>query len=186
MKVKKEMGNKTFIVLVCVIVALIVIFAGMAIKKKITPPKTDVPNISNPFDAKATIKMKDLVMEADINKTENGACTIKIKEPSKLKDMVFQYDGQDVKVSYKGMSVKLDDDSKLANSIASIIVKSIDKASSPSGVNVDIDGKKLLVNGESDAGKFQIALDKKTGSMLSLKVPQVDFECNFDDFVFKK
>lgn len=185
---KKEMKTSTFIIIASIILVLIMLFAVSAFGKqhKRHQPRQISTNLHKPFEAKATIKMKDLTMEADINKTDIGACTFKIKEPKSLKGMEFQYTGDDVLVSYKGLSVKLNEDSKLATSLAGIIVKSIDKAASPSGVDVEIDGKKLLVKGDSDAGKFNILLDKQTGSIISLKLPELDFECNFDDFIFNK
>lgn len=185
---KKEMKTSTFAIIGSIILVFIAIFAISAFAKRNTTqvPRQISTNLHRPFDAKATIKMKDLTMEADINKTDIGVATFKIKEPKSLKDMEFQYNGEDVTVSYRGLSVKLDENSKLASSLASIIVSSIDKAASPSGVDVDIKGKQLAINGKSDAGKFEILLDKKTGSMMSLALPELDFECNFDDFIFKK
>lgn len=185
---KKEMKTSTFMIFASIILVLIVVFAiGALGKRKSTPPPHQIStNMHRPFDAKATIKMKDLIMEADVNKTDIGVATFKIKEPKSLKGMEFQYNGNDVTVSYRGLSVKLDENSKLASSIAGIIVSSIDKAASPSGVDVDIDGKALVIKGESEAGRFKILLDKNTGSIVSLNVPELDFECNFDDFMFQK
>ncbi len=183
----KEMKTRTFMIWAIVLLVFIAIFA---ITTFIKPQKDAQRQISTtlhkPFDAKATIKMKDLVMEADINKTDIGACTIAITDPKQLKDMKFQYDGEDVKVSYKGLGVKLNENSKLVSSLASIIVNSIDKAASSSGVDVKIDGKTLIVSGKSDSGKFNIVLDKTTGAIMSLSLPELDFECNFTDLIFSK
>lgn len=184
----KEMKNRTFTLWVFILIVLILglTFWGLSSRNNANSPTEVTSSMQRPFDAKATIKMKDLIMEADINKTDIGMCTIKINEPKSLRDMKFQYDGNDMKVSYKGISVKLNENSKLMTSLASLIVNSIDTAASPSGVDVKIDGNAIMVSGNNDAGKFNIKLDKKTGSMISLSVPQVDFECNFDDFIFSK
>ncbi|WMJ22139.1 hypothetical protein RBG61_09010 [Paludicola sp. MB14-C6] len=182
----KEMKNKTFIIWGVILVVAIVGLTVLAFQKGSSPPHQISTNLSKPFDAKATVKMKDLVMVCDINKSAVGACTIKIQEPKQLKDMEFQYDGKDIKVSYKGLSVKLDENSKLASSLAAVIVNSIDTAASPSGVDVKMVGKTVQITGKSDSGNFKIVLDKASGSIMTLTLPQLDFECNFDDFIFKK
>lgn len=180
------MKTRTFTIVVAALLALIlgVTFLGLHGRKSAKPPANLASTMSKGFDAGATIRMKDLVMVGDINKTKSGALTIAIKEPKHLKGMTFEYDGDDVSVSYKGIKIKLDENSKLVSSALSVIVNAIDKASSDSGVNVGIDGKALIVSGDCDSGKFDIKLDKKTGSMISLKLDELDFECNFDDFVF--
>lgn len=183
----KEMSNKTFIIWTVVLLVAIIGFTVFAFWRVPTAtPRQISTNLHKPFSAKATVKMKDLVMVCDINKTDIGVCTIKIQEPKQLKDMVFQYNGDDIKVSYKGLSVTLDDDSKLVSSLASIIINSIDTAASPSGVDVKLVDKAVEITGKSDSGNFKIILDKESGSIMSLTLPELDFEANFTDFIFQK
>ena len=184
------MKNRTFVICILVIIAL---FSGLILfscnrgnKSGAAPSGEQVSAaMSRPFDAKATITMKDLVLTADINRTKPGQATIQIDEPKSLAGMSFSYDGDDITVSYMGFSVKLDGDSKLVSNVASLIVNTIDKASSPSGVDVSMADGALIVSGENDSGKFSIRLDKENGSIASISVPEVDFECRFDDFLFK-
>lgn len=181
------MKNRTFLISIAAILILFIVLMCWGCSKRTVPAPENVANtVGQPFDAKATIRMKDLVMTADLNKTEAGKLTLKVNEPATLQGMAFQYDGEDIVVSYRGLNVKLNGDSKLVSSIASIIVNSIDKAASPSGVDVRIDGDALLLTGQSDSGKFNLTLDRKGGSMASLSVPEVDFECRFDDFLFRR
>lgn len=185
----RDMKNKTFLIGIVIILAAFVVLMCWGCSRRSGPaptPENAAGTVAQPFDAKATIRMKDLVMTADINKTAANQLTLKVNEPATLQGMAFQYDGQNITVSYRGLSVKLDGDSKLVSSIASIIVNSIDKASSPSGVDVRIDGGALILSGQSDSGRFELALDRKNGSMASLSVPELDFECHFDDFLFQK
>lgn len=182
------MKNRTFIICLIVIVVVfgILMFASCGKKGADPVPKSVSESLSRPFDAKAAIKMKDLVLEADINRTSPGKATIQVNEPKSLAGMNFTYDGKDIVVSYHGLSVKLDENSKLVSSLLSIIVNSIDKAASPSGVDVSLQGDQLVVSGESDSGKFNVTLDKNSRSIVSVSVPELDFECRFDDFIFEK
>lgn len=187
--VMREMKNRTFAICVIGVLTVFTVLMCWGCSRRSSPPAADQRDVaaalSRPFDAKATIKLKDLVMTADVNRTGQGQATIQINEPKTLSGMAFAYDGQDIRVSYKGLTVKLDENSKLVSSVASIIVNSIDAASSESGVDVRLDGGALVISGESDSGRFQITLDKENGSIATLNVPELDFECRFDDFLFQ-
>ncbi len=182
-----SMKNRSFILSIVGIVAVFaVLFCfGCQPKQNKVSNKEATTNLKRPFDAKATIKMKDLVLTADINKTAVGCATIKVSEPKSLKDMKFEYDGKDIKIGYKGLSVKLDENSKLVSSLVAIIVNSIDKAASESGIDVKVEGKVLVVSGESESGKFAIKIDRESGSIATINLPELDFECRFDDFLAK-
>lgn len=182
------MKNRTFILSAIGILAVFaVLFCfGCQPKQKQSFNKEAAVTLKKPFDAKATIKMRDLVLTADINKTAVGVATIKINEPKSLKDMKFEYDGKDIKIGYKGLAVRLDENSKLVSSLVAIIVNSIDKAASDSGVDVRVDGKVLIVSGESESGKFSITIDRESGSIATINLPELDFECHFNDFLLKK
>lgn len=185
----REMKNRTFVLaIIGVLLAFVALMCwGCSRSKSNAVPQKDVASVvAQPFDAKATIKLKDLKMTADINKTAAGQMTIKVNEPKTLEGMAFTYDGTDIRVIYKGLTVRLDENSKLVSSVASVIVNSIDAASSPSGVDVSLDNGALVVSGESDSGRFSITLDKEAGSLASIQVPELDFECRFDDFLFRK
>lgn len=185
------MKNRTFWIWVGVIVILFLLLMFWGCQRKdgggaAQSPEQISAAISRPFDAKATIRLKDLVMTADINKTSADALTMIIEEPKTLSGMKFSYDGTDITVSYMGLSIKLDENSKLVSSAANLIVGALNKAASPSGIDVRLQEGALLVSGKSDDGDFSIKLDKANGSIVSIALPELDFTCNFDDFVFKK
>ena len=180
MKIQAGMKNRTFVICIAVILALFVplfFWGGHGRKEK--ESLASAATLSQPFEAKAEIRLKDLRMNADINQTAPGQATVRITQPETLAGMAFAYDGEEVQVSYKGLTIRLDDDSRLVSSVAGMIVRSIDAACSESGVNVELEGERLIVSGESDAGRFRIALDKDTGSIASLNLPEADLECRF-------
>ncbi|MEG0571262.1 MAG: hypothetical protein RR497_06415 [Oscillospiraceae bacterium] len=184
------MKQQTFYMLIGIIIIIfVVLFAFGSCKRKKTDEKSTseiTTDIRRPFDAQATIKVKDLVIDADINKTAVGKCSVVIKKPKSLEGMKMDYDGEKIVANYKGMSIALDENSKLAAAVVPIIINTIDKAGSPSGIDVMTVGKTLLISGTSDSGKFSISADKQKGSVIKISVPELDFECNFSDFIFKK
>lgn len=178
------MKNKIFIMWIVIILSVFGIIMFFINYKSPNQSQDVVKNIKNPFTANATIKLKDLTVNADINKTKDGTATIKIIEPASLKDMLFQYNGDNIKIGYKGISVNLDENSKLVSSIISMIVNSIDTAASQSGIDVNIEDTALIISAKSNAGHFKLKIDRENGSIASISLPELEFECNFNEFIF--
>ena len=186
----KEMRNRTFVLWIFIIViGFGILFFTVGRRGSSDPGQPPdatkvAAQLSQPFDAKATIRMEDLVLTADVNRTVPGQLTLSVTEPAALSGMQFAYDGTDVTVSYLGLSVRLNDDSVLVTSLVRMIVDAIDKAASNSGIAVSIDGENLLVSGETAAGDFDLRLNPEDGSIASLHLPELDFECRFDNFLY--
>lgn len=181
------MKTKTFAFSAIALMILIVIVVATGIMRPRASGNDQhiVSKISSGFDAKATFKLKDIVMVGDVNRTANGAMTVKITEPKHLNGMTFSYDGSDITVSYLGMNLKLDDDTKLVSGAAQALIGAINKATSKTGLAVKLENKMLVLTGKSESGEFALKMDKKSGSIVSVQMDNLDFVCNFDEFLFK-
>lgn len=153
--------------------------------KKLPDPEQLTPLVSQPFTASANIKFDDITAVADINKTSPQQFTLKVVQPEHLKDLTFRYNGSQIGIDYKGMSVDLNDDSLIAKGLTAIILKAVNAASEQSGVKVDTRDGALWIDGETEDGEFNLKLDKNTGSFLELNMPDLDLECEFTDFIFQ-
>lgn len=187
------MKNKRFIIIICLIGAIFIFLLILPrlrnsknsdINKNSTLPRQTEVSLKNPFEAKATIKLRDLTLVADLNKTAARQATFSIKDPPALNGMTFIYNENELTVSYKGLSVKLDENSKLVKTAMSAIIAAIDKASTPGGVSVSLEDSGLKLSGETDSGGFDILLDRKNGSIARVSLPELELECSFDDFLF--
>ena len=182
----KRRGDILFYFCCGVIIILIIIFIFSIFTKKDDTGKLDnsenvVESIKHPFDAQATINVQGITLTADVNKTDYQKCTIVVNEPKSLGGMRFQYDGNKMNVTYKGMSVDIND--KVAGSVAKILVDTIDTVSPE--LDLVLEDGLLVVSSENEMGEFNITLDEENGNIVSINVPNLDFECNFDDFIFK-
>lgn len=188
--IRKEMKRSTFIILAIAIIAGILFFALMAIKnsskENAVSPKQISANLNRNFDAKATIKMHELLLTADVNRTDIGKYTIKIDEPSSLAGMVIQYDGENVSTSFHGINLNVDADSLLSSSLGKMLINSIDKASAQTGVSISSKDNVICIQGENPDkdGKFNLIMDREKGSILSISSAETDFNCNFTAFSF--
>lgn len=133
------------------------------------------------FTAKADIRFGNIEATATLNRIADGICDVTLISPKALNGMKFQYNGNDIEISYLGMSVKMNDDSLLANAMASAIVKAVDAAARDSGVSMKKSGKTILMKGTNENGEFELRLDKNSGALLNLKIPSMDLECTFSN-----
>ena len=143
-------------------------------------------NLNRGFDAKATIKMGDIEAEADINRTKEGVCTVELTSPKGLSGMTFSFDQQNVTVSYMGLSLELDNDSVLTSSMTKAVVASINMAAEPHGVSMAVEGEALVIKGTTESGDFTLKLDRSNYSVLTLSIPNLDLECNFNPFSYQQ
>lgn len=141
-------------------------------------------DLSRPFQATANIKLDEMVIIADLNKTAPNQFTMKIAQPQTLKDLSFSYNGSDITVSYKGMSAVLSDDSFVAKTLAGIVMRSINSATESTGLHISEQDHVLVIEGSNEDGNFTMQIDKQSGSILTLNVPQLKLECNFPQFFF--
>ncbi len=143
-------------------------------------------SLNHSFDAKATIKMGDIEAEADINRTEEGVCTVRLTNPKGLSGMTFSFDQENVTISYMGLSLELDNDSVLTSSMTKAVVASINMAAQPHGVSMALEGDALIIKGTTESGDFTLKLDRSDYSVLTLSIPNLDLECNFNPFHYQE
>lgn len=136
--------------------------------------------LQNSFNANATIKFQDIILNADVNKTNENAITLCIVEPKTLEGMELNYDGELININYKGMSLELDKNSKTLSSVANILINSLETATSGTGLEIKNQEGGILVNGNSDSGDFSILLNPNTKSIAQINSQTLDFTCEFN------
>lgn len=135
--------------------------------------------LTKTFNANANIKMQDITLNADVNRTSPNSITLAIIEPTTLEGMNLQYNGEEISINYKGMTLGLDKNSKGLSSVASILMKSIETATAGTGLEIKSENNSIIVNGATDTGDFSIQLDPSNNSIATIKAPDLDFSCEF-------
>lgn len=142
--------------------------------------------LRQPFTAKATIRLKDMTLEADVNRSSPQKLTMQVTEPAVLEGLTFTYDGETVGISFQGMRFDLADDSLTAKMAAKVLLYTINSASEQSGVTVTRTENGISIRGENEQGDFEILLDREKGSILKCSMPNLELECSFTDFLFQQ
>lgn len=135
--------------------------------------------LSSNFNANANITIQDISLNADINRSNANTITLSIIEPDTLKGMDLSYDGELVNVTYKGMTLSLDKNSKALNSVATILMNTIQSATAGTGVEISSENGGILLNGTSNSADFSILLNSNNNSIASIKSDSLDFFCEF-------
>lgn len=166
--------------------AIVLVIIWFPSKKEEELPPTVVEDyLTQPFTAKATIRLQDMTLETDINRTSPQKFTMKVTEPENLEGLQFTYDGETVGVSFKGMNLDVSDDSLAAKMMAKVLFYTINSASGESGVTVTQIEEGISIKGENEQGDFEILLNKENGSIIKFNMPNLEFECSFTDFLFQ-
>lgn len=145
---------------------------------EITETATEI--LSSNFNANAVIKMQDITLNADVNRTNPNAITLNILEPKTLEGMNVQYDGDLVNINYKGMTLGLDKNSKALSSVANILMSAIETATAGTGVEIKNIDEGISINGVTDTGDFSILLNPSDNSIASISSENLDFICEFN------
>lgn len=171
---------KRFIKITCVLSAVFLLLTGCG-SDNISKAEEEkiASSLSQGFDVKAVIRMGEIKAQADINRTKDGTSTVKITNPKNLSGLTFSFDNENVTVSFLGLSLKLDNEKVLNSAMSKAVISSINKVSTPHGVSFETKDGNLIANGETESGKFELVLNSKDYSLLSLSVPDLDLECTF-------
>lgn len=146
--------------------------------------ESEIPTIANEiltsnFNANANIKMQDITLNADVNRTSSNAITFSIQEPKSLAGMNIQYNGDIVNITYKGMTLGLSKNSKALSSVANILMSAIETATDGTGVEIKNVDNGISVNGVTDTGDFSILLNPSNNSIAKITSQNLDFVCDF-------
>lgn len=135
------------------------------------------------FDTTAHITYGEIQAELRISKAD-GKCVATLLEPELVRDMTFVFTDDLVSIEYMGLHFDLDPNSLPAQAVASIMVSTINAAVEPYGVEMSIQDNVILLEGDSDAGRFTLRLDKENGNFLSVDIPSAGFAAEFENFTF--
>ena len=163
--------------LVSLLLVFLVSFAGCA-------KGSDAQNVSmdDEFSCIANVHYNGTKIKAFITKQSSGYYTIEMIEPGNLKGIVLQWDGGDLSVGYKGLSVSIDPALLPDTAFGSILINSFNMAAKKDGYQITNDGEIVKLEGISESGAFSIVLDKTTGTLISVDVPSMNLSATFEEY----
>ena len=126
------------------------------------------------------IQYGDIAAAGKLERTAAGVCRLSVREPSELSGMVFDWDGDELQLSFKGLSYSLDSSALPKAAFASVLLRCLDAASAKGALTVkNQTGDRLVCGGQGEDGAFTLEYNSATGQIESLSIPAVRFEATF-------
>lgn len=123
---------------------------------------------------------RDLEVSGTLTRDGAGRLGLTFDEPSTLKGLTVQWDGENVTLSLGGMSFSVSPDAVPERALGEEIVSAFDTALRGEGKRTTENGK-LIVEGNGSNGAYTLVFDAKTGEPLSLSVPALPLTVTFSD-----
>ena len=127
-----------------------------------------------------SIQYGDVSAQGRLERTAAGVCRLTVSQPSELSGMVFDWDGSDLQLSFKGLSYTLDSTALPKTAFASVLLRCLDAAASQGALAVKNQvGDLLICSGQGEDGAFTLEYNSASGQIESLTIPAMHFEATF-------
>lgn len=145
-------------------------------------PQTAAESLTQPFESTISVRYRDIDATAVLSKQSPGSCTVTFQSPATLRDMSMVFTADQVSLSYNQLRASFSPDTIPGAAVSKLLVSAINAAVKDQGVSVDYQDDVLTITGDLEAGSFSLSLDKESGNLLRLSVPEEDFEAEFSGF----
>ena len=137
-------------------------------------------NFSDLSDANITVEHDGKVYDGKLCFTPEKVGSIKITGPEGVKDVVFSWENDKVKISRENLSIESDKPLLPSNSFIICIVSVLNALKDQENISEGLkDGDKYLIRGKCDCGKFEVVLGMNN-SIEKIKIPEKDLEVIMD------
>lgn len=135
------------------------------------------------FVTDASVHYGELDAEIRLSR-EDGVCEINMINPESLRDFTFLLKEDVFTLRYKGLSFDIDPSTLPVESMAGMILNTLNQAMEPNGMALSLEEEAIVFTGQKENSSFSLRLDKETGNFLSLNIPDEDFSAEFKNFHF--
>ena len=132
-----------------------------------------------PFICDVQIKYDTFSASGCLAYRNAAGATLEILSPQEISGIIFEYSGEQINASYKGISFSLNDSA--ATPAAKLIFSALSTASHKAAMT---DGEKLFLTGKTDSTSWELYFDNKSGEIEALYCPSLDLEVGFKNFEF--
>ncbi|MFA5657705.1 MAG: hypothetical protein WC900_00280 [Oscillospiraceae bacterium] len=144
--------------------------------------KADAVDLNRLYSVSAEISIDDFTTSAVLSRLGNGAWDLSFTAPENINGLTVTYLNETAEISYKGLSFSIPNEEIPASAIAEALTKSLDNAAFSAEVEFTEKNGKIKAKGKISDNEYELSIDKKSGAVLSLEIPDINFEADFSDF----
>lgn len=143
--------------------------------------RTDSRPITSGFSCIASAEYAGMAVRGTLTRETGGALTLAVEEPPTLRGAALTLSGDTLTVAIGSLKTTVDPGKYPKLGALPVLLSALDTASAlTDGGEKTAQG--LRFAGETDAGRFTLLSDPKTGNLLSLTLPDVPLTVTFSDF----
>lgn len=120
--------------------------------------------------------------KAHLNYKNMNSCVIRFSQPLTLNGVEMIWDGQTVRVQYKGVGFDVDVSKFPQSAIGTEVINSVNAAVKSENLKIEKTGEDWSYSGTTKSGAFTIIQDGATGYLRSINLPDNDVEILFTNF----
>ena len=135
-----------------------------------------------PFTSLVEINYGELSLEARLTYRNAASSSLEVLSPDSLEGLIFEYNGEETRAFYKGISFALGSLNSSLPSAAKLIFSSLISASNQN--NTHDAGDQFIISGKLDSASYQLYFNKKSGYLEKFVCPSLKFEAKFKEFKF--
>lgn len=158
------MNGKRIGLVWCVTVALLLSLTACG--KSAVTPTTDG------FRCRVSLDYGGTVYEATLDRLDTAQATLTVAKPATLKGLTMTWDGQEVSVTYAGMTMSFEEATLPVSAAVTLLCRTLDACR-------DQAEARSVYEGEIEGIPYTLAFDDQTGMPLTLSVPSVPIRAAF-------
>ena len=140
--------------------------------------------LSQPFESVASIEYQGVKARMTIDRAASGSCRLEFLEPASLSGVVFETEGDLLRLSYGSARLEMTTEEFFSSSAVRLLLSAINSATSPQGIELSMEDGCILVSGVNENGTFSLLLDPDNGNVLALELPSLPLKVEFENFSF--
>ncbi|MDD6022300.1 MAG: hypothetical protein ACI4GA_08480 [Acutalibacteraceae bacterium] len=173
---KQSVKSKAFISVLLISVLLAAVFCGCK-----APQAGESPLIIKSFECDMKVVSRSRNYYCHFKRTDESSI-LTVKEPAELDGLELEYSSGVYSVSFKGLTMSLDDSkTQLTKHFADAVMNILDKTFSLESVTSRRKDGVMIYEGDTSYGKFEMRVDRD-GKILGISIPKLDTEITVENF----
>jgi hypothetical protein len=144
--------------------------------------KTDAVTLSGMYTITADVTMDNFKGTISLNRLGSGSWEINFSKPDNINGLNVSYQNGNANINFKGLSLSMNRDDIPMKAIVSNITSVLDKLSTGKDVKYTKSNGKITAKGAIDNSNFEVVMNEKNKSLISLNMKDIGLEATFSDY----
>ncbi|HCC34167.1 MAG TPA: hypothetical protein DEQ02_00420 [Ruminococcaceae bacterium] len=171
---------KSCVKITALVFAVFLLFSGCGkpVKDEAPVPET----IKQGFSCDAKIRYGDMDLTVKVSRPGLQECIVEVIDPPPLDGLKMHWQGEDMSMSYKGLSLDLIDEMFPDTAFAGALNNVFNSLAAAQSLKVKEEDGRMTFSGTGDSGGYSVTMNMQTGQLESISVPSLGLDVDFIAF----